>query len=463
MLRQLMRKKEVGHVHTDENGRPHALHRSLTSLDITLMGIGVIIGAGVFVLTGIAAATRGGPAIVISYIMAGLAAMFAALAYAELASSIGGSGSAYSYAYSGFGEFIAWIIGWNLLLEYVVSVGSIAIGWSGYVINLFQSINLPLPEALTKNPFQGGVVNLLAMMIIYLIAILLCIGVKQSARFNAVIVFVKLVTIALFIFIAAHHVNPALWHPFMPFGWSGVMQGAALVFFAYIGFDALSTAVEEAIEPQRSIPIGIISSLVICTLIYIVVSALLTGIVPYTSLNVQSPVADALLQIGHQTAAGFISVGAIAGLTTVVLVMFYGLTRISLAMARDGLLPIVIAKISPKSHTPVRIIVITAILTSLIAGFAPLETAAELINIGTLAAFVFVCIGVVVFRHTHPNLSRPFRLPFNPLIPALGTFFCVWLMLSLADITWIRFVVWTLIGIVIYFLYSRKHSILAKK
>ena len=389
--------------------------------------------------------------------------MFSALSYAELASSIGGSGSAYSYAYAGFGEFVAWIIGWNLLLEYVVSVGSIAIGWSGYVINFFQSINLPLPVALTTNPFQGGIINLVAVLGILAISLLLCIGVKQSARFNAVIVVIKLLTIALFIYIAAGKVDTANWNVFLPFGWQGVLQGAALVFFAYIGFDALSTAVEEAIDPQRAVPIGIVVSLVICTAIYIVVSALLTLIVPYTSLNVQSPVADALLQIGHKTAAGFIAVGAIAGLTTVLLVMFYGLSRICLAMARDGLLPRYFGKINPNTRTPIRIIVVAAIFTTSIAGFAPLETAAELINIGTLAAFVFVCIGVIVFRNTHPDLHRPFKLPFNPLFPSLGIFFCIWLMLNLLAVTWWRFLIWTLIGVVIYFLYGRSHSVLEHK
>lgn len=462
MLREIFRKKEIGSAPVDDI-QEHHLHRTLSALDLTLMGIGVIIGAGVFVLTGIAAATRAGPGVVVSYFIAGLAALFSALSYAELASSIGGTGSAYSYAYAGFGEFIAWLIGWNLLLEYVVSVGSIAIGWSGYVINFFQSINLPLPIELTTNPFQGGILNLVAVCGILFITLLLCIGVKQSARFNAVIVVIKLLTIGLFIYIAAGNVNVSNWDVFLPFGWQGVLQGAALVFFAYIGFDALSTAVEEAIDPQRAVPISIVTSLLICTAIYIAVSALLTLIVPYTSLNVQSPVADALLQIGYKTGAGLIAIGAIAGLTTVLLVMFYGLSRICLAMARDGLLPKYFRKINPNTRTPIRIIVTTGILTAVIAGFAPLETAAELINIGTLAAFVFVCIGVIVFRHTHPNLHRPFKLPFNPLFPALGIFFCIWLMLNLLVITWWRFLFWTLIGIAIYFLYGRSHSVLGHK
>jgi basic amino acid/polyamine antiporter, APA family len=451
----LLRKKPIGHIHQDS-----PLHRSLNAFDLTLMGIGAIIGAGVFVLTGIAAATKAGPAIVMSYVIAGLASMFSALAYAELAASIGGTGSAYSYAYAGFGEFIAWIVGWNLLLEYTVSVATVAIGWAGYVDNLFDAIHIHLPTVLTKNPFEGGIVNLLAMLIILSLSLLLCVGVKQSARFNAIIVFIKLITIFVFIAIASANVDVRNWQNFFPFGWKGVMEGAALVFFAYIGFDALSTAVEETINPPRDIPIGIVVSLIVCTAIYIIVSALLTGIAPYYTLNVGSPVAYALLRIGHHTAAGFIAAGAIAGLTTVMLVMYYGLTRICLAISRDGLLPSAIGKIHPTTRTPIRIIMITGTLIALIAGFAPINRAAELVNIGTLAAFTFVCSGVIMFRSTHPDLARPFKLPFSPLIPALGIIFCVYLMINLPLITWWRFIIWTILGLFIYFLYGQRHSLL---
>lgn len=460
MWRSLFRKKPIRHVQSQEDA---SLHRSLNALDLTLMGIGAIIGAGVFVLTGIAAATKAGPAIVISYMIAGLASMFAALAYAELAASIGGTGSAYSYAYAGFGEFIAWVIGWNLLLEYLMSVGTVAIGWAGYVNNLFQGLNIHLPDAITKNPFEGGVVNLLAMFIIFALSLLLCVGVKQSARFNAVIVFIKLLTIAIFIIVASQHINIQNWSNFLPFGWVGVMQGAALVFFAYIGFDALSTAVEEAINPQRDVPIGIIISLIVCTLIYIIVAALLTGIVPYTTLNVSSPVAEALLHIGHHAIAGIVAAGAIAGLTTVMLVMFYGLTRICLAIAKDGLLPLIIARVNPQTRTPIRIIMLCGTIIALVAGFAPIDRAAELVNIGTLAAFAFVCGGVVIFRWTHPEIDRPFRLPFSPVVPLLGVLFCIYLMLNLPGVTWWRFLIWTIAGIIIYFFYGIKHSLLEKK
>ncbi|MBV9576478.1 MAG: amino acid permease, partial [Gammaproteobacteria bacterium] len=346
MWQRLLRKKKLGLTYTDS-----PLSATLNAVDLIFMGVGAIIGAGVFVLTGVAAATKAGPAIVLSYIIAGMASLFAALAYSELAAAIGGTGGAYNYAYTGFGEFIAWLVGWDLLLEYTMSVSTVAISWAGYTNNLFQSLSIHLPNAITKNPFEGGVINLLAILIILLLAVLLCMGVKQSARFNAVIVFIKLLTIATFISIAAVNVDTKNWENFFAFGWNGVMQGAALVFFAYIGFDALSTAVEETTYPQRDIPIGIIVSLIICTIIYITVSALLTGIVPYTTLNVPSPVADALLRLHYRIASGCIAAGAIAGLTTVMLVMFYGLTRIFLAIARDGLLPARIATIHPKTRT----------------------------------------------------------------------------------------------------------------
>jgi APA family basic amino acid/polyamine antiporter len=438
------------------------LHRSLNATDLTLLGIGAIIGAGVFVLTGIAAATKAGPAISISYIIAGLASMFAALAYAELSTCIGGCGSAYSYSYVVFGELIAWIIGWDLILEYTLSVATVAIGWSGYVKNALQSLGLNLPYYLVKNPFEGGIIDLPAFAIILFLAALLCAKVKHGSRFNAIIVCIKLVTIAIFIAVASDHLNPSNWHPFFPFGWHGVMQGASLVFFAYIGFDALSTAAEETIKPQRNLPIGIIVSVNICTIIYIVVSVLLTGIVSYKTLNVNSPVAEALLNIGHPFAAGVVAVGAIAGLTTVMLVMYYGLTRICLAIARDGLLPHFFAKTDRHTKTPVKIILTSGIIIATVAGLVPIGDAAALVNIGTLAAFTLVCIAVITLRYTQPTLKRPYKLPFNPLFPGLGVFFCLYLMANLATVTWISFFIWTFIGLIIYFAYGKNHSLLNK-
>jgi APA family basic amino acid/polyamine antiporter len=438
------------------------LKRCLNSIDLTLLGIGAIIGAGIFVLTGVAAATKAGPAIVMSYVVAGFACAFTALAYAELAASIGGCGSAYGYAYAGLGELVAWIIGWDLILEYGLATAAVAIGWSGYVNNALTAIGMPLPEILLKPPSEGGVMNLPALGIVLTLAALLSIGVRHSARFNAVMVLVKLMAITVFVAVASFNVQPNNWQPFMPFGWEGVMAGAALIFFAYIGFDAVSTAAEEAIRPQRDLPIGIIASLAVCTIIYIVVAGLLTGIAPYASLNVASPVAESLLQIGHKWAAGLIAAGAIAGLTTVMLVLYYGLTRVFLAMSRDGLLPPLFSTVNKSTHTPVRVILASGVLIASIAGFTPIGKVAELVNIGTLAAFVLVSGGVIILRHTKPDLKRPFRTPFSPLIPLLGIAFCVYLMLSLPAETWWRFWIWMAIGMVVYFAYSRSHSALAR-
>lgn len=443
--------------------QPDSLHRCLTALDLTLLGIGVIIGAGVFVLTGIAAATKAGPGIVFSYLIAGLASLFAALSYAELAASVGGSGSAYNYTYVGFGEFIAWMIGWNLIFEYALSVAAVAIGWSGYVNDALVAFNIHLPTAFLKNPFENGIINLPSVLIIILLGILLCLGVRQSARFNFVMVIIKLITITLFVAVAVQHINPENWKDFLPFGWHGVMQGSALVFFAYIGFDALATTAEETINPQRNLPIGIICSVLICAAIYILVSGLLTAITPYTTLNVKSPVSHALLTIGFPIAAAMVAFGAIAGLTTVMLVMYYGLTRITLAIARDGLIPKQFAKINPSTKTPIFLIILWGLIIATTAGFLPLKDAAELVNIGTLCAFTMVCAGVAVIRFKNPNLPRPFKLPWNPLIPMLGIIFCLYLMLNLPAITWIRFIIWIILGIIIYFTYSYWHSLLRKK
>lgn len=446
-----------------ELDRKSDLHPCLNAFDLTLLGVGAIIGAGIFVLTGIAAATRAGPALILSFLVAGLASGFSALSYAELAASIGGSGSAFGYAYAGFGELIAWIIGWDLLLEYGMSVSTVAVGWAGYAENAIRAVGIHLPKFLLKAPSEGGLINLPAVLIIFIIMLTLIIGVRQSARFNNLIVFVKLAAIALFIGIASFHFNIHNWHPFLPFGVHGVIKGAAIIFFAYIGFDAVSTAAEEAIDPQRNMPIGIIASLTICTFIYMIVAGLLTAVVPYKTLNVSSPVSHALLELGYHFAGGIVAVGAIAGLTTVILVMYYGFTRVFLAMARDGLLPSFLASVNSKTRTPVRIIVAVGIVTALIAGLAPLSHLAELVNIGTLAAFIIVCAGVIILRIKRPDLPRPFKTPFSPLFPFLGICLSVYLMATLPKITWLRFGAWMIIGIVIYFAYSRFRSTLANK
>jgi APA family basic amino acid/polyamine antiporter len=448
------------------------LKRALNAFDLTMLGIGCIIGTGIFVLTGVVAAQHAGPAIVLSFIISGTACAFAALSYAELAGAIGGAGSAYGYAYSGIGELIAWIIGWDLILEYAVATSTVAIGWSGYFGKILELVGIHLPHELTSAPLEGGIANLPAMIIVMLLSVLLSIGVSESARFNTIMVFVKLSAVLIFIAVAGPHVHPANWTPFVPpetvdaggqshFGWNGVFTGGSLIFFAYIGFDAVSTAAEETINPQRNLPIGIIASLVICTILYIVVSAILTGVVHYDQIDIKAPIADVLKQLGIGWAEALISVGALAGITTVMLVLYFGLTRIVLAMSRDGLLPTPMALVNPKTQTPVRLIFGSGIVIALIAGLSPIGKVAELVNMGTLAAFLLVCLSVIVLRRTRPDLKRPFRTPLVPLIPILGMAFCGFLMYKLPAVTWMGFAIWSAIGLLIYFGYSRSNSELA--
>ncbi len=475
MIQNLFRRKLVNAdlAHSD-------LRKCLGPVDLTLLGIGAIIGTGIFVLTGVAAATQAGPAVVLSFVVAGVACTFAALAYAELASSVGGCGSAYGYSYAAFGELIAWIIGWDLILEYGVSVAAVANGWSGYFKNALSAIGLGLPDTLTKGPFavdpithlpDPGIVNLPAAAIILILMFMLILGVKESAKLNAGMVFIKLLTISVFIAVAVFHVDTAHWTPFAPFGWFshtedgkpiGILAGASLVFFAYVGFDAVSTAVEEARNPQKDVPRGILFSLIFCTVIYIVVSGLLTGIVPYQELNVSSPVAFALERIGVNWASALVATGVITGLTTVMLVLYYGLTRIILAIARDGLLPPFFAKVSNKTHTPVRTTVLCGVIMAVMAGFIPLGALAELVNIGTLAAFVLVCLGVIFMRIHHPHLPRPFMMPFGILLPVLGVLSCGALIAFLPLETHLRFLLWLAAGLAIYFGYSIRHSRLSR-
>ena len=455
----LFRKKAL----TSCEDKSVSLVRCLSSLDLTLLGIGAIVGAGIFVITGVVAATQTGPAIILSYVIAGLACLFSALSYAELATSIGGCGSAYGYAYAGFGEIIAWIVGWDLLLEYSISIAAVAVGWSSYLNDLLRSLDVHVPSLLLQGPATGGVINLFACAIVIALCFLLVGGIKSSARFNNMIVGVKISVILLFVFIASTHVDTNLWVPFMPFGWVGIVKGASLVFFAYIGFDAVSTTAEEVIDPQRSLPIGIIGSLCIATLLYIVVSGLLTGIVSYKVLNVASPISHALIIVGHKAAAGIVGVGAIAGLTTVMLVMFYGLSRIFFAMARDGLLPRYFSVLHKKTKTPVRIIVLCALLIAFTAAFFPISTLAELVNIGTLVAFAMVSGGVLILRYTEPDLPRPFKTPFVPFIPISGMLSCLYLIAHLPLFTLFRFIVWFFLGLVIYFLFSINNSLLCTR
>lgn len=461
MLEQLLRKKPIQpHAHT-------GLKKCLTAFDLALLGIGGAIGTGIFVLTGIAAATQSGPAVVLSFIIAGLAAGFAALAYAELASSIGGSGSAYGYSYVAFGEFAAWMMGWMLLLEYGVGAAAVANGWAGYFINTLANFGLHLPEHLTKAPVLGGTINLPAFAIIWVLTLLLMVGVKESARANNLMVIIKLSTIAIFLALAIGNINADNWQPFTPFGWFdtldngkniGVFAGASLVFFAYFGFDAVSTAAEECKNPQRDLPIGLIASLLFCTVIYIIVSGTLTGVVPYQELNTASPVAYALSKLGYHWSSTLVATGVLAGLITVLLVLLYGLTRILFAMSRDGLISPIFSVVNPERQTPSKIILMCGVVVSIVAGFIPLGELAETVNIGTLASFVMVCIGVMRLRKTHPDLERPFKNPFNPLIPVLGVVTCAALMSFLPGTTWERFIWWLVIGAVFYFSYSIHHS-----
>jgi APA family basic amino acid/polyamine antiporter len=476
LLRALFRRKAPDHVHDDG----HQLKAVLGPFDLILMGVGAIIGTGIFVLTGIAAATQAGPAVVVSFLISGLACAFAALSYAELSSSVKGCGSAYGYAYSAFGEIAAWVIGWILVLEYGVSVAAVANGWSGYFNTGLESIGLGLPDALTKGPWavklaadgvtkipDPGYVNLPALSIILILMMMLIVGVKESAKLNAAMVFVKLLTIGVFIAVATLNIKPELWTPFMPFGWFattedghtvGILAAASLVFFAYVGFDAVSTAVEEARDPQRSVPIGILGSLVFCTIIYIIVSGLLTGIVPYQELNVSSPVAHALHQIGINWASSLVATGVIAGLTTVMLVLYYALTRIILSMSRDGLLPPFFSVLNEKTHMPVRTTIMCGVIMALFAGFIPLARLAELVNIGTLTAFVIVCAGVIAMRKRHPDLARPFKIPGGMIVPVLGVLSCGSLIAFLPAQTHLNFIVWLVVGIAIYIGYSFRHS-----
>lgn len=448
------------------------LKRCLSLWDLTLLGVGAIIGTGIFVLTGIAAATTSGPAVVLSFVVAGIACTFAALAYAELSSSVGGSGSAYGYSYAAFGELIGWIIGWVLILEYGVATAAVANGWSGYFNNALTAIGLGLPDVLTKGPAAGGIINLPAFLIILMLMMLLIAGVKQSAKLNLGMVFVKVATIVIFLAVGIFHVNPDNWSPFMPYGWFseveggnpvGIFAGASVVFFAYVGFDAVSTATEEAKNPQRDIPLGILASLLFCTFIYVVVSGVLTGIVPYTELNVASPVAHGLQLIGFNFASALVATGVIAGLTTVMLVLYYALTRILAAMSRDGLISPLFSDVSATTQTPIKNTVICGVIMAVMAGLVPLNALAELVNIGTLSAFVLVCVGVVTLRITNPELPRPFKIPGGVWVSILGAISCLGLIYTLPPHTHERFVYWIAAGLVIYFAYGIWHSRLNRK
>ena len=459
---------------------PTSLKRSLGPWSLTAMGIGAIIGTGIFVLTGVASATRAGPAITISFVVAGIVSALAALCYAEVASKIPISGSAYSYAYATFGEVLAWIIGWDLILEYGLGAATVSIGWSGYFANLLQTIGLPLPVQWIHSPFDPtpGIVNLPAAIIILIITALLVKGTRESGLVNAIIVAVKLAIVLFFLAIGVGHIDPANYHlpagpttglgGYFPFGWSGVFGGAAFIFFAYIGFDAVSTTAEEAKNPRRDLPFGIIASLLICTVLYIAVVAVLNGMVPFNQLNVASPVAFAAIHVGLGWAGFIISLGAIAGLTTVLLVMMFGQSRIIFAMGRDRLIPPWFTAVHPTWRTPVFSTVFFGLLIAVAAAFTNINFVGSLTNMGTLAAFVLVSLALPVLRRRHPELRGGFTVPFGPyLIPALSAITALFLIFYLKvgserfygiPLPWFGFVVWLLLGLCIYLGYGRRNS-----
>ncbi|MGZ4857699.1 MAG: amino acid permease, partial [Methanobacteriaceae archaeon] len=395
-----------------------------------------------------------------SFALAGVACMFTALCYSEFASIVPLAGSAYTYSYVTLGEIWAWIIGWDLILEYLVIVAAVAVGWSGYVINIFTTVGLNLPATLINPPgLNGGLINVPAVLIIVFITGMLVWGVKQSSRFNAAIVSLKLFVILLFITIGLNYINPANYHPFLPYGWGGVVTGAAIIFFAYIGFDAITTAAEEVKNPQKTIPRALLGSLVISTVLYIVVAAVLNGMVPYYLFkNTAAPVAFALKTVGVKWADIVVSVGALAGITSVLLVNLFGQTRIFFAMSRDGLLPSVFSNVHEKFKTPVNGILVVGGAASIIAAFVPINDIVQLVNIGTLAAFIMVSASVIILRRTRPDLERPFRCPLVPLVPGLAILFCSLLIIKLPQITHLRFVIWLLLGLVVYYYYGRKKS-----
>ena len=442
--------------------KPGGLAKVLGPFDLILMGIGAIVGTGIFVLTGTGAVTAG-PALTLSFIVAAVACGFAALCYAEFASTVPVAGSIYTYTYATLGELAAWMIGWDLLLEYGLATSAVSVGWSGYFQSLISGFGMQLPTVLTAAPGAlPGVttwINLPALIIMLVLTAMLSWGVRESARLNNIMVAIKVGVVLLFIVVGARHVQPANWQPFMPYGYNGMLSAAALVFFAFIGFDAVTSAAEEVKRPERDLPIGIIGSLAACTILYVIVSAIMTGIVPYQQfLGVDHPVTLALKYAGENWVAAFVDLGAILGMTTVILVMAYGQTRVIYAMSRDGLLPKRLSTVHPRFHTPYFATWLVGIVFGLIAAVVPLNILTELINIGTLAAFSLVAIAVVILRKKRPDLKRAFRCPGVPVIPALAVIFCVMLMTYLSWHTWVAFIIWMAIGLVIYFGYARKHS-----
>src|SRR5882762_692288 len=480
------------------------LHRVLGPVQLTALGVGAIIGTGIFILTGEAAHDRTGPALMLSFVLAGFACVFAALCYAEFASMVPVAGSAYTYAYATLGELFAWIIGWDLVLEYAVGSATVAHGWSAHFQEFIPLFGLDkyLPAVLSKGPFDycvnvgakcpkagvfvstGAYFDLPAILITFILTVVLVKGIKESASFNAVMVGIKLIIVLMVIGIGVFYINPANWHPFAPYGYTGIsffghtlfgqtatggqplgmFAGAAIIFFAYIGFDSVSVHSEEAKRPSRDVPIGIIASLIICTILYIAVSAVLTGMVPTPEINKDAAVVDAFRRVGLTWMQYLVAAGAMTGITSVLLVMMLSQPRVMLALARDGLVPKgFFGDIHPKFRTPWKSTILTGLFVASMAGLIPLSILAEMTSIGTLFAFVIVCGAVLVMRKTNPNAERPFRAPFVPLVPILGILTCLLLMFSLPVENWWRLIIWLGIGLLIYFFYGRKHSVMAQQ
>ncbi|MCE4043248.1 APC family permease [Lysinibacillus fusiformis] len=458
MSKTLFRKKKIEELL--QNNGTIQLKKTLGAFDLILLGVGAIVGTGIFILPGTVAATHAGPGIVFSFIIAAMVCAFAGMCYSEFASSVPVTGSAYTYGYIVFGEIIAWLVGWALLLEYGLAVAAVATGWSSYLNSLLAGFHIVLPQAISGafNPAAGTYMNVPAILIIFATAFLLTLGIKESTRFNTWMVFLKVAVILLFIGVGVFYVKPTNWEPFLPFGISGIFSGAALVFFAYLGFDAVSSAAEEVKNPQRNMPIGIIGSLLICTVLYVAVSMVLTGIVPYHALNVSDPVSYVMQMVHQDWIAGIISLGAVVGMMTVILVMSYGGTRLLYALGRDGLLPKSMAELSPKFKTPVKNTWIFALLVAFCAGFVPLSKLAELVNMGTLVAFTIVSIGVVYLRKNKNIPSGGFKVPFFPVLPILSFLLCLFLISQLSVLTWVACGIWFIIGFIVYLAYGRKHS-----
>jgi len=479
MAGSLFKRKSIDRIAKEADDEQRGLKRVLGPLDLVSLGIGIIIGAGIFVVTGQAAAQYAGPAISLSFVLSGIGCVFAGLCYAEMASMIPVSGSAYTYSYATMGQFVAWIIGWDLILEYLFASSTVSVGWSGYMVSFLKDFGVIIPEIVAKAPlsfdhihgwgFTGAVLNIPAVFVVLAATAVLVLGIRESATANSLIVILKLAVLIVFIGVGFFYINRENWEPFIPpnegmfghFGWSGILRGAGVIFFAYIGFDAVSTAAQETKNPQRNVPIGILGSLFVATLLYIAVALVLTGVVKYDMLNVPDPIAVAVDFMGEELywLRPLIKIGAIAGLTSVVMVLLFGQTRIFYSMSRDKMLPERFSEVHTKFRTPVFATALTGLVAAFFAGIFPIGILGELVSIGTLLAFVIVCAGVLVLRYREPGLKRPFKAPLFPFVPIMGILVSLAQMAALPMDTWLRLIIWMAAGFVIYFLYARKRAV----